>query len=74
MRHKSETFEIFKEYKAEVGTVMVRVSSLYDLIMEANTSWVSLGSTLKIMGSHPRCMHPASHSRTGWQRGGIRPS
>ena len=23
------------------------------------------------MGSHPRCLHPASHNRIGWQKGGI---
>ena len=38
MRHKSETFEIFKEYKVMWRTFMIRVSSLYDLIVEANTS------------------------------------
>ena len=74
MRHKSEAFDKFKEYKAKVGTIEVRVSSLYDLIVEVNTSSVSLGSTSKIMGLHPSCLHPGSHSRTGWQRGGIGPS
>ena len=38
MRHKSEAFEKFKEYKAKRRSIEVRVSSLYDLIMEANTS------------------------------------
>ena len=45
MHHKSETFEKFKEFKAEVEIIEVRVSSHYDLIVEANTSWVNLGSS-----------------------------
>ena len=44
MNHKFEAFEKFKEFKAEVKNHRVEVSSLYDLIMEANTSWVNLGS------------------------------
>ena len=53
MRHKSKAFDKFKEFKAEVENHRAEVSSLYDLIMEANTSWVNLGSSLKIMRSHP---------------------
>ena len=53
MRHKSEAFEKFKEFKVEWRTIVVKVSSLYDLIMEANTSRVNLGSSSKIMESHP---------------------
>ena len=45
MRHKSETFKKFKEFKLKWRTIVVRVSSLYDLIMEANTSWMNLGSS-----------------------------
>ena len=43
--HKFETFEKFKEFKTEVRTIVVEISSLYDLIMKANTSWVNLGSS-----------------------------
>ena len=53
MRHKSEAFDKFKEFKAEVENHRDRSISLYDLIMEVNTSWVNLGSSLKIRGSHP---------------------
>jgi len=35
------------------------VSSLHDLIMEVSTSWVSLDSSSKIKGSHPRSLHLA---------------
>ena len=45
MRHKSEAFEKFKEFKAKVENHRVEVLSLYDLIVEANTSWVNLGSS-----------------------------
>ena len=45
MRHNSEAFEKFKEYKAEWRSIEVRLSSLCDLIVEANTSWVNLGSS-----------------------------
>ena len=48
MRDKSEAFEKFKEFKAEVENL----SSLYDLIVKANTSWVNLGNSSKIMGLH----------------------
>ena len=41
------------------------MSSLHDLIMEASTSWVSLGSSSKIMGSHPRSLHLAHGKQEG---------
>ena len=45
MRHKYEAFDKFKEYKTEVENHQSKISSLYDLIIEANTSWVNLGSS-----------------------------
>ena len=45
MRHKFEAFEKFKGFKAEVENHRAKVSSLYDLIVEANTSWVNLDSS-----------------------------
>ena len=45
MRHKSEAFEKFKELRLKWRTIVVEVSSLYDLIVEANISWVNLGSS-----------------------------
>ena len=42
-----------KSLRLKWRTIEVEVSSLYDLIVEANTSWVNLGSSLKIRGSHP---------------------
>ena len=45
MHHKSEAFDKFKEFKAKVENYRVRVSSLYDLIVKANTSLVNLGSS-----------------------------
>ena len=45
MHHKSETFEKFKEFKAEVKNHRSKSSSLYDLIVETNTSLVNLDSS-----------------------------
>ena len=71
MHHKSGAFEKFKEYKMEVENH--RGKSIMSLQSDhgANTFWVSLGSSLKIMGSHPSYLHPVSHSRMVLQRGEI---
>ena len=45
MHYKSETFEKFKEFKIEVENHRGKRSSLHDLIVEANTSWVNLDSS-----------------------------
>ena len=36
MKHKSETFEKFKEFQSEVAISVARKLKLYDLIVEAN--------------------------------------
>ena len=36
MKHKSETFEKFKEFQSEVKIIITRKQSFYDLIAEAN--------------------------------------
>ena len=36
MKHKSETFEKFKEFQSEVENHVTRKYSFYDLIAEAN--------------------------------------
>ena len=68
MHHKSETFDKFKEYEAEVGKHRGKSIKCYDLIIEANTSWLSLGNSSKIMGSHPICLHLACHGRMVYQK------
>ena len=60
MCHKSKAFEKFKEYKMEVEKQRGKNIKSLHLIMEVNTSWVSLDSSSRIMGLHPRCRHLAS--------------
>ena len=45
MHHMSETLRNSKSLRQKWRIIEVRVSSLYDLIVEANTSWVNLGSS-----------------------------
>ena len=45
MRRKSEAFEKFKEYRVEWRSISINVSSHYDLIVVASTSWENLGTT-----------------------------
>ena len=50
MRHKSEAHKDQcvpnpKSLRLKWRTIVVRVSSLHDLIVEANTSWLNLGSS-----------------------------
>ena len=40
IHHRSETFDKFKVYKVESRSIEVKVSSVYDLIVETSISWV----------------------------------
>ena len=53
MRTSLKPLRNSKSLRLKWRTIEVKVLSLYDLIIEANTSWVNLGSSNKIMGSHP---------------------
>ena len=45
MHHKLKPLRNSKSLRQKWRIIEVRVSSLYDLIVEANTSWVNLGSS-----------------------------
>ena len=64
MRHKSKTFEKFKEYKVKVENH--RGKSIKSLRSDRGGEYLfsEFRQYPKIMELHPKCLHSASHNRT----------